>query len=100
MRELVCACMCACGCRHACGRAYARARARVRARMCMCVRERVRARVGAHVCGLDMVGSRTCGRACAYPSKQNGCGKLQIVVLSGKKLENSSMLDFAQHISA
>ena len=35
-----------------------------------------------------------------HPPKLNGCGKLQIVILSGKKFENSSTHDFAQHISA
>ena len=39
-------------------------------------------------------------RAWAYPPKLNGCDKLQIVILSGKKFENSSTHDFAQHISA
>ena len=36
----------------------------------------------------------------AHPPKLNGCGKLQIVILSGKKFENSSTHDFAQHIYA
>ena len=39
-------------------------------------------------------------RAEAHPPKLNGCGKLQIVILSGKKFENSSMHDFAQQMSA
>ena len=33
----------------------------------------------------------------AHPPKLNGCGKLQIFILSGEKLENSSTNDFAQH---
>ena len=33
-------------------------------------------------------------------SKRSGCGKLQIVILSGKQIENSSTHDFALHISA
>ena len=36
----------------------------------------------------------------ARSPKLNGYGKLQIVTLSGNKLENSSSHDFAQHISA
>ena len=38
---------------------------------------------------------RTCVREGAHPPKLNGCGKLQICILSGKKLENSSTHDFA-----
>ena len=37
---------------------------------------------------------RTC------PGQLNFCGKLQIVILSGKTFENSSTHDFAQHMSA
>ncbi len=44
------ACVCACGCAHV--------HARMRLDMCLCMR----ARVGVHA----GVGSRTCGRACAY----------------------------------
>ena len=36
----------------------------------------------------------------ARPLKLNGFGKLQIVTLSGNKLEKSSTHDFAQNISA
>ena len=35
-----------------------------------------------------------------HPPKLSGCGKLQIVILSGKKIEKSSTHDFALHISA
>ena len=40
------------------------------------------------------------GAQVAQPPKLNGCGKLQIFILSVKKLENSPTHDFAQHISA
>ena len=36
----------------------------------------------------------------AHPPKLSGCGKLQIVLLSGIKSENSSRHDFALHVSA
>ena len=36
----------------------------------------------------------------AHPPKLNGCGKLQIVILSGQKFEKSATHDFAQHMSA
>ena len=36
----------------------------------------------------------------AHPPKLSGCGKMQIVILSGKKVVNSSTHDFALHISA
>ena len=36
----------------------------------------------------------------AHPPKLSGCGKLQIIILSGKKIENSSTHYFALHISA
>ena len=39
-------------------------------------------------------------RTGAHPPKLNDCGKLQIFILSGKKLEISSRHDFAHHISA
>ena len=33
-------------------------------------------------------------------AQASGCGKLQIVILSGQKIENSSTHDFALHMSA
>ena len=65
-------------------------------RVCVCVRECVLVRVGVRLYVRSCVG-------CAYvprPPKLNGCGKLQIFILSVKKLENSSTHDFAQHIAA
>ena len=35
-----------------------------------------------------------------HPPKRSGCGKLQIVILSGRQIENSSTHDFELHISA
>ena len=43
--------------------------------------------------------SRTCPAIRAHPPELNGCGKLQIFILSGKKFENYSTHDFAQHFS-
>ena len=36
----------------------------------------------------------------AHPSKLSGCGKLQIVILSGKNLKTNPTHDFVLHMSA
>ena len=90
-------CMCVCSCAWVC---VCLAGARAGARNC------VHACEGAHVpvCVSECVGAHTSAlegvRSRSYPPKLNDCGKLQIFILSVKKLENSSTHDFAQHISA